>query len=142
MTAERKGLNRFGCAAWIVAIAIVAAIWYFNSGSSSSATATATPAPDSATRLASLQAGGSVPSGDPLIAQFQSALDSIAPHCTQSEDEVAALTASSHDDLIKNGVSESYLSVLKHVGYSIQDLNNPVDCQSMFAAYLVLREPK
>lgn len=102
----------------------------------SSAAASAKPStPAPAQMLADLD-GDTRPASD-----YQHALDALAPKCTQDEYHIAALAHGTLEDLQKNGVTdETELSVLQHLNGSVPAGAPRMDCQSVAAAYAVLRE--
>ena len=73
------------------------------------------------------------------VADYQAALDKLIPKCTQDEERIAALGWAGHEDLVKNGITESGLSVLGHLDESVP-AGQRMDCQGVLAAWLVLRE--
>lgn len=97
------------------------------------APASSTPSP--AQRLADLD-GDKSP-----VADYQTALDALAPKCTQDQATIAGLGDAGYNDLVKNGVTdETRLSVLQHLNDSIPASLGKTDCTGMLSAYLVLRE--
>ncbi|MDJ0342297.1 hypothetical protein QMK19_03725 [Streptomyces sp. H10-C2] len=74
------------------------------------------------------------------VADYQRALDSLAPKCTQDKPHIAAIAHATLGDLRKNGVDdETELSVLQHLNASAPG-GGTMDCTSVAAAYAVLRE--
>lgn len=120
-----------------IGVAIAAAMPLFTAcGSSGSADAAPSSAstPGPAQKLADLD-GDKHPADD-----YQHALDALAPKCTQDEEHLAALANGTFEDLRKNNVTdESELSVLQHLSASVPK-GAKTDCQSVAAAYAVLRE--
>jgi len=75
------------------------------------------------------------------VADYQAALDALAPKCTQDETHIAGLGDAGYNDLVKNGINdETRLTVLQHLDQSIPASLGKTDCTSMLSAYLVLRE--
>lgn len=98
-----------------------------------------TATPDAAYKLASIQDGYRPSRSDPLVGKMRRALSAMEPHCKQSADRLAALTDGTHVVMARSGVTESDLSILTHVGYTVHSLHFRTDCQSVFAAYATLR---
>ena len=109
------------------------------SSSSSSSSSAATPAQ----KLAALQEGGTPSAGDPLVAQFQSALDAVKPACREPQDKVASEIWASWQDLQKNNRPTSLLHVAQALDTVTSGLTpnaEPTNCASLLAAYLVTAE--
>lgn len=69
----------------------------------------------------------------------QRALDRLATRCTEPKDRLSAFADFAVDDLAKHNIHETRLSVLRHLTQSIP-AGQRVNCQSVAATYLVLRE--
>jgi hypothetical protein len=75
------------------------------------------------------------------VADYQAALDALAPKCTQDEVHIAGLGDAGYQDLVKNGINdETRLTVLQHLDQSIPASIGKTDCAGMLSGYLVLRE--
>lgn len=129
-----------GCTAWAVSTTHSdSPAASSTSSQDNNAPAPAAPATSAAAspaqRLADLD-GDVNPVGD-----YQAALDTLAPKCTQDEAFIAGLGDSGYNDLVKNGVhDETRLTVLQHLDGSIPASLGKTDCTGMLSAYLVLRE--
>lgn len=99
----------------------------------------ATSGPSSAYMLATLQSGYDIGQDDPLVTQFQNALDSVAPKCQESENRISDYTVATHDILQQHGLDDSYLSILTDVQGSIPDSIGSQRCADIFAAWATLR---
>jgi hypothetical protein len=72
---------------------------------------------------------------------YQQVLDQLTPKCTQDEYTVASYVYATLEDLRKNNITdETELTVLQHLNGSLPGGSGKTDCQSIAAAYLVLRE--
>jgi hypothetical protein len=107
------------------------------SSSSSSSSAT-TPAE----KLATIQEGSTSSTGDPLVAQFQSALNQVKPACQESQDKVASEIWASWQDVQKNNHPTTLLHVAEAPDTVTRLTPNtePTKCASLLAAYLVTAE--
>jgi hypothetical protein len=75
------------------------------------------------------------------VAPYATALDQLQQVCTQDRVRLAGFGDSGFSDLVKNGVlDETRLTVLQHLFASIPPSGSKIDCQSVLAVYLILRE--
>jgi Flp pilus assembly protein TadD len=72
--------------------------------------------------------------------EIQDAMDTLAPSCTQSEDELAGLAYAGVDDLKKNGIAMGAVEVMRQLQASVPASSAPMDCAQVLAAWLVLEE--
>lgn len=75
------------------------------------------------------------------VADYIANLGQLDGKCTQDETQIAALADAGYQDLETHGITdETRLSVLLHLYLSIPAGSPRMDCQSVLAAYLTLRE--
>lgn len=103
--------------------------------SSSDPTSTPAKTPSPAQQLADLDGDNRAP------ANYQTALDALAPKCKQTPKQLAAITYAAVEDLKKNGVNdETEYSALVHLNQSMPGTASKMDCTDIAAAYVTLRE--
>jgi hypothetical protein len=139
------GCGCLGLVAIAVIVFMVVAVNTGNkalSGSGTSTTAAATAAaPAASTAVSPAQELADLDGDTHPVADYQAALDALAPKCTQGETYIAGLGDAGYKDLVKNGVTdETRLSVLQHLDQSIPASLGKTDCTSMLSGYLMLRE--
>lgn len=94
-----------------------------------------------ACKLATIEEGTYVAEDDPLVDDYQAALDGLAADCGDSEERLGDMAVASQELLLNGGVSESLLSILRNVDLSIPSGSSPrfESCSDVFGAYVVLR---
>jgi len=76
------------------------------------------------------------------VAQYQSVLDGLAPHCTESEEKLAAEVWIAEQDLQKNGITnESNLYLLEDIRNAFAVRDRRADCIGFLPVHLWLHEP-
>ncbi len=90
------------------------------------------PGQDPAARLAQSDSSSDV-------ASYSAALDQLQPKCTQDRGGIAGLADAGQSDLSSHGITETRLDVLHQIASSVP-ATTQVDCQSVLAAFLLLRE--
>lgn len=95
---------------------------------------------DLAYKMATIQDGGYVDKGDPLVSQFAQQLTALAPHCQEPVSRLGDFTVFIQGDMKKRaGIDEDLLSILTHVTGSIPAGLGRTKCSDIFAAYETLR---
>lgn len=73
---------------------------------------------------------------------YQAVLDQVVPRCTESPDKIATETINARNDLLAHNIFEHDLDVLQGLADSLPSGSGQVDCASVYAAWLLLREQK
>lgn len=76
------------------------------------------------------------------IAAHKTALNELKPLCAEDETTLSAEISNARNDLLKNGIAESNLSIMQHLRDSVPAKYAPTECKGIVAAYLILRESK
>ena len=127
-----------GCTAWAVSTTNFSDT---SSPSTSDQGNAPAPAPATSASASPAQMLADLDGDTTPVSDYQTALDLLAPKCTQDEYNIAALAYATYNDLVKNGVKdETRLTVLQHLNQSIPDSLGKTDCGQMLAAYATLRE--
>lgn len=92
-----------------------------------------------ACKLATIDEQTYVSPDDPMVAEYQSALDGLAGDCGDSEERLGDMSVRSQELLLNGGVSETLLSILRSVDRSIPGGTQLESCSDIFAAYVALR---
>jgi hypothetical protein len=92
-----------------------------------------------ACKLATIEEGTYVAQDDPLVDDYQAALDGLGGDCTDSEERLGDMAVRSQQLLLNGGVNESLLSILQSVDRSIPAGADLGSCADIFAAYVALR---
>jgi hypothetical protein len=137
-----------GCLSLVAVIVVVFLVIAVNtgnkalSGSPAGATDAATvAAPVAGTAVSPAQMLDDLDGDKNPVADYQAALDALAPKCTQDAVHIAGLGDAGYQDLVKNGITdETRLTVLQHLDQSIPASIGKTDCAGMLSGYLVLRE--
>jgi hypothetical protein len=145
LTVPKRNNTAVGCGCFVVlAVAVTVGIVIAGNrgGSDLSSTPPATQVAAPATTAASpAQELADLDGGKSPAADYQAALDALAPKCTQDVAHIAGLGDAGYQDLVKNGITdETRLTVLQHLSDSIPASLGKTDCTGMLSAYLVLRE--
>jgi hypothetical protein len=104
-------MKKFLVVVGAILVLAVAGCGSTSSGSSSSATTTASPTAAAAQNLAAIQEGGTPSAGDPLVAQFESALSDLRPFCSAGPETLARYIDNAQQDFQKNNRPATLLRV-------------------------------
>jgi len=79
---------------------------------------------------------------DPLVTQFKQQLDALAPKCPDSRLQLANAAFTTHTQLARHGVNDSYLAIVSGVNDLIPAGKRVApSCTTAFAAYYAQRTP-
>ncbi len=96
-----------------------------------------------ACKPATLDTGKFVARHDPVVAEYQHALNAFGPYCTDIDSRLGDFAVTSQELLGNGGKDESLLDILQHVRSAIPP-HTPkmVSCSDLFATYVILRGGK
>ena len=87
-------------------------------------------------KLASVDTGGRLDPGDPIIAEYGDALDSLQQKCKDSRNLLAKYSLKAKQLLSKKGVDLSAFAVLRAVDGSIPSAAPKMPCADTFAPFI------
>jgi hypothetical protein len=87
-------------------------------------------------KLASVDTGGRLNPGDPIIAEYGDALDSLQQKCKDSRNVLANYSLKAKQLLSKEGVDLSALAVLYAIDGSIPSTRPKMPCADAFAPFV------
>jgi len=108
-----------------------------SSGSSSSGSSGWTDS-DMEYQLAVIDAGGFVPYNDPVISQYDRALDALEPKCTEPRRTVSDQSVKAVQILAEEGVRSNALEMLRAANDAIPPELGETTCSEIFATLIVL----
>ncbi|MEX2274883.1 MAG: hypothetical protein WEA10_04880 [Actinomycetota bacterium] len=93
-----------------------------------------------ACKLATLDEGGPVAEGDPIVSSYRSVLADLSVHCGDSETRFGDFAVVSQELLGDEGEFETLLSILESVESTVPPQASQMkSCADLFSSYVILR---